>query len=64
MPDSVHTRKLSRRTALKGGAPVALAATVPTVGAAGDGELWTLWEQCDALNQEAGRLFSYDGPLQ
>ena len=31
MPDSVHTRKLSRRTALKGGAAVAVAAARPGV---------------------------------
>ncbi len=38
MPDSVHTRKLSRRTALKGGAAVAVAVAVPTVAVAGTGE--------------------------
>ena len=39
MPDSVHTRKLSRRTAIKGGAAVAVAAAVPSVAVAGDGKL-------------------------
>ncbi len=39
MPDSVHTRKLSRRTALRGGAAVAVAAAVPSVAVADDRKL-------------------------
>ena len=60
-------KTLSRRTALRGGAAVAVVAAVPTVATTKplsvDGELWALWEQCHVLDQEASRLFGYEGPF-
>ena len=39
MADDIHTKSVSRRNAIKGGAAVAVAATVPSVAVADDGKL-------------------------
>ena len=70
MPDDIHTTSVSRRNAIKGGAAVAVAATVPSVAVADDAELLKLeadwrrtqaaWRATDELADEAGHDAAWD----